>query len=185
MKDGRTVANPVIIEDYDPRWPQLFEVLRSRISTTLAKLAVSIEHVGSTSVPGLAAKPIIDIDVLLRSSDDVPEVIRLLAEIGYEHRGDLGVTGREAFRANPGSIQHHLYVCPPGSREYERHIAFRDYLRLHTADAHAYALLKRDLACKFGADREGYNLAKSQFVQRILQCALQGDSAQTDSTRHC
>jgi len=163
------VADLVIIEDYDPRWPQLFEALRSRVSASLAELATSIQHVGSTSVPGLAAKPIIDIDVVLRSADELPEVIRRLAGLGYEHEGELGVSGREAFRANAAAVQHHLYVCPPSSREYKRHVAFRDYLRSHPADAHAYALLKRELALKFGTDREEYNKAKSEFVQHILE----------------
>ena len=167
------MPDQVIIEDYDPRWPQLFEMLRSRIAAVLDKLAISIEHVGSTAVPGLAAKPIIDIDVLIRSSADLPVVIRKLADLGYEHRGDLGVSGREAFRAQPDAVHHHLYVCPPGSREYERHIAFRNHLRTHAADATAYALLKRELANRFGNDREAYNEAKSEFVQRILQRALE------------
>lgn len=167
------MANPVIIEDYDTKWPHLFETLRSRIAAVLNELAVSIEHVGSTAVPGLAAKPVIDIDVLLRSSTDLPLVIARLAELGYEHRGDLGVSGREAFRARPGAVQHHLYVCPPDSCEYKRHIAFRNYLRTHAAEADDYALLKRKLAHKFGSNREGYNQAKNEFVQRILQRALQ------------
>jgi GrpB-like predicted nucleotidyltransferase (UPF0157 family) len=147
-------------------------VLRSRIAAALNGLAISIEHVGSTAVPGLAAKPVIDIDVLLRSSTDLPLVIRKLSDLGYEHRGDLGVAGREAFRAKSDAIHHHLYVCPPDSREYQRHIAFRDYLRTHAADATAYGLLKRELASRFGNDRETYSQAKSEFVQRILQRAL-------------
>ena len=162
------MGNPVIIENYDSRWPQLFETLRSRLSAVLNELADSIQHVGSTAVPGLAAKPIIDIDILLRSCSDLAVVIRKLAEVGYEHRGDLGVSGREAFRANASNIQHHLYVCPPSIREYDRHIAFRNYLRAHPADANAYGLLKRELASRFGSDREGYNQGKSEFVQRIL-----------------
>jgi GrpB-like predicted nucleotidyltransferase (UPF0157 family) len=171
-EDGRELPNPLIIEDYDPRWPQLFEMLRSRIAAVLDELAISIEHVGSTAVPGLAAKPIIDIDVLLKSSTDLAVVIRKLGDLGYEHRGDLGVSGRESLRAHAGAVQHHLYVCPLGSLEYDRHIAFRDYLRAHAADANAYALLKRQLASKFGSDREGYNEAKSEFVQRILRRTL-------------
>ena len=166
------MPNPVIIEDYDPRWPQLFEMLRSPIAAVLDGLAISIEHVGSTAVPGLAAKPVIDIDVLLKSSTELAVVIRKLTDLGYEHRGDLGVNGREAFRANSAVVQHHLYVCPLGSLEFERHIAFRNYLRAHPADANAYALLKRRLARKFGSDREGYNEAKTEFVQRILRRTL-------------
>lgn len=90
--------------------------------------AAAIEHVGSTAVPGLAAKPIIDMDVLLGSATDLPLVIAQLASVGYQHRGDLGVTGREAFRAPPNDLPHHLYVCPPRSPEYMRHISFRGYL---------------------------------------------------------
>lgn len=148
-------------------------MLRSRIAAVLKELALSIEHVGSTAVPGLAAKPVIDIDVLLKSSTDLPLVIARLAELGYEHRGDLGVSGREAFRARAEAVQHHLYVCPPESREYKRHIAFRNYLRTHAADADDYALLKREHARKFGSDREGYSQAKNEFVQRILQRTLE------------
>ena len=113
-------------------------MLRSRIAAVLDELAISIEHVGSTAVPGLAAKPVIDIDVLLRSPTDLPVAIRRLAGLGYEHKGDLGVSGREAFRTNATAVPHHLYVCPPGSREFERHIAFRNYLPAHAADARSY-----------------------------------------------
>jgi len=173
---NKDLANPVIIEDYDPRWPQQFEMLRSRIAAVLNELAVCIEHVGSTAVPGLAAKPVIDIDILLRSSSDLPLVIRRLAELGYQHRGDLGISGREAFRAKGQAVQHHLYVCPPESYEYKRHIAFRNYLREHAAEADDYALLKRELARKFGSDREGYNQAKNQFVQGILLRTLAAQS---------
>lgn len=147
-------------------------MLRSRIAAVLDELAISIEHVGSTAVPGLAAKPVIDIDVLLKASADLAVVIRKLADLGYEHRGDLGVSGREAFRANSAAVQHHLYVCSLGSLEYDRHIAFRNHLRAHAADANAYALLKRQLASKFGSDRQGYNEAKSDFVQHILRRTL-------------
>ena len=166
------MPDPVIINGYDSRWPQLFETLRGRIAGVLDELAISIEHVGSTAIPGLAAKPIIDIDVLLRSSSNLITVIHKLADLGYEHRGDLGISGREAFRAKFDDVQHHLYVCPQDSREYKRHIAFRDYLRAHADDANVYAVLKREFASKFGSDRDGYNRAKSEFVQRILQRAL-------------
>jgi GrpB-like predicted nucleotidyltransferase (UPF0157 family) len=161
--------NSVIIQDYDPRWPHLFEALRSRIESVIQGMATAVEHVGSTAVPGLAAKPVIDIDVLLRSDTDLPLVIARLASIGYERRGDLGVTGREAFRTPPNDVPHHLYVCPSNSSEYKRHISFRDYLRAHPADANSYASLKRELVRTLGHDREGYTKAKSGFVAEILR----------------
>ena len=162
------MSAPVIIEDYDPRWPEQFESLRARICRALGLLAVAVEHVGSTAVPGLAAKPIIDLDVLLRDPGDLAEAIARLAGLGYAHRGDLGVPGREAFQAPPDEFPHHLYVCMPDSREYRRHLAFRDHLRCHPEDAKEYASLKRKLAAEFGPDREGYSQAKTEFVKKIL-----------------
>jgi len=164
---------PVIIENYDPQWPQRFAVLRGRIAAVLGPLAAAIDHIGSTAVSGLAAKPVIDIDVLLRSADDLSAVIDALAALGYRHQGDLGVPGREAFKAPPSEFPHHLYVCPPESAEYRRHLAFRDHLRSHPEDARAYADLKRKLAAELGADRDAYTSAKTQFVQEILRRAVQ------------
>jgi len=136
----------------------------------LKDLAVRIAHVGSTAVPGLAAKPLIDIDVLLRSVSDLPQVIAALASIGYRRRGDLGILGREAFRAPASAFPHHLYVRTEG-REYGRHLAFRDYLRTHPEDAAAYASLKRELAGTLRDHREAYNNAKAEFVEKILRKA--------------
>jgi GrpB-like predicted nucleotidyltransferase (UPF0157 family) len=167
------MSSRIIIEDYDPLWPQRFETLRSQIADTLGDLASAIEHIGSTAVPGLAAKPIVDIDVLLRSSTDLSLVISRLASLGYEHRSDLGIPGREAFRRPPDAFPHHLYVCPPDSREYRQHIAFRDHLRTHPEDAKAYAVLKHNLASTSGDRREAYNEGKGEFVENIVRRALQ------------
>ena len=95
----RLMTEPITIEDYDPRWPEHFQILRMRIAAALDGLTNAIEHVGSTAVLRLAAKPIIDIDVLLRSTADLPLVISRLVALGYGHQGDLGITGREAFLA--------------------------------------------------------------------------------------
>jgi len=167
---GRASNNPVVIVDYNPLWPEQFEALRSRLANVIGRLAIAIEHVGSTAIPGLAAKPILDIDVLLRSPEDLPRAIAALASIGYQHRGDLGIPDREAFRAPAGDLRHHLYVCP-NNTEYLCHIAFRDYLRAHTKEANAYAALKLELAIRFREDREAYNNAKADFVESILRKA--------------
>ncbi len=163
--------NAVIIQDYDPAWPQRFEMLRLRIANALGPLGVTIEHVGSTAVPGLAAKPIIDIDVLLAPTADMAAAIRKLELLGYEYQGDLGIPGREAFRQPPENVPHHLYVCPARSTEYGRHIAFRDHLRNHPHDAAEYANLKRGLAARFASDRDAYSRAKTDFVEQILKQA--------------
>lgn len=162
------MTGPIIIEEYNPFWPQQFETLRSRIAPIVGPLATQIEHVGSTAVPGLAAKPIIDVDILLRSSADLPRAIERLYSLGYLHQGDLGIPGREAFRAPAHDFPHHLYVCLPEYGEFARHIAFRDYLRAHPEDAKAYARLKRELEKKSRTDRAAYTEAKTEFVTAIL-----------------
>ncbi|HTW56548.1 MAG TPA: GrpB family protein [Terriglobales bacterium] len=160
---------PIAIDDYNLRWPERFESIRDRIAPALGPIAAAIEHIGSTAVPGLASKPIIDLDVLLRSDADLPAAISKLGALGYEHRGDLGVSGRHAFKAPSHDVQHHLYVCLPSAEEYSRHIAFRNHLRAHPKDANVYSSLKRSLAQRFPLDRDAYTHAKTQFVQEILR----------------
>ena len=162
------MSEPVVIVDYDPGWPDQFERLRARAAAALGDLAVAIEHVGSTSVPGLAAKPIIDMDVAVASLAHVPAAIERLAAIGYVYEGDLGLTGREAFTAPPGGAAHHLYVCTVDAREYRRHLAFRDRLRADPVAARAYGDLKRALAQRHRDDRLAYTDAKDEFVESVL-----------------
>ena len=178
------MSDPIIIEDYDPRWPEQFEVLGRRIATALGPLASAVEHVGSTAVPGLAAKPILYIDGLLHAAADLPEAIQHLGTLGYEHRGDLGVPGREAFRPPPDDIPHHLYVLGPESREYIRHITFRNHLRRNPQDALDYERLKRALAREYRNNREVYNRAKTEFVEAILRKAHARGTLSGDSTYH-
>jgi GrpB-like predicted nucleotidyltransferase (UPF0157 family) len=166
------MANPVIVLDYDSNWPALFQSLRKRIADALGDMAAAIEHVGSTAVPDLAAKPIIDIDVLLTSEPMLPTAIERLATLGYVHRGNLGIPEREAFFAPVNDPPHHLYVCPPCSAEFRRHIAFRDYLRAHSKDAKIYGDLKIALAERFREDRSAYNTAKTEFVAELTSRAI-------------
>jgi GrpB-like predicted nucleotidyltransferase (UPF0157 family) len=162
----------VIVVDYDPKWPELFGVLRVRIAKALGDLAAAIEHVGSTAVPGLAAKPVVDIDVLLSSTGRLREVVERLAPLGYAHEGNLGVAGREAFTQPADQPVHHLYVCASDSVEFLRHIAFRDYLRTHRESAKIYGELKRRLALEYGRDRARYGAGKDGFVSEILRRAI-------------
>jgi GrpB-like predicted nucleotidyltransferase (UPF0157 family) len=171
------MVNPVVVVDYDPDWPQRFSFFRGRITVALRGLAAAVEHVGSTAVVGLAAKPIIDMDVLLESTDALPEAIERLANLGYTHQGDLGIPEREAFLAPAKDFPHHLYVCPPHSREFERHLALRDYLRSHSKEAKAYGDLKQALAQKFAHDRAGYIAGKEAFVRELLRRAISDEPA--------
>ena len=164
------MAEPIIILDYDPVWPERYSALHSRIAGALGSLAARIEHIGSTAVPGLAAKPIIDIIVVLKSADDLVSAIEGLSGLGYRHEGDLGIKGREAFATPTGFSKHdhHLYVCTPDWRGYRDQIAFRDYLRGHPVTARAYGRLKRALAARHRDDRRAYSEAKGGFVDAVL-----------------
>ena len=130
-----------------------------------------MEHVGSTAVPGLIAKPIIDLDAVLGSPADLPEAIRMLRSLGYVHEGDLGIKGREAFLWPPGEVRHHLYVLVEGATELRRHIAFRDALRRNPALREGYAQLKRALAAEFPCDRKSYTEGKSAFIAAALDAS--------------
>ncbi len=158
----------IVISDYDPAWPVQFERIKAHVSSALGQLAVAIEHVGSTSVPELAAKPIIDLDVAVPTFTDIPEGIERLASIRYEHRGDLGIAGREAFDTPTGFHRHHLYLVAADGREFKRHVAFRSRLRRDDNARREYEQLKRRLAVEYAADIANYSIAKTEFVERIL-----------------
>lgn len=160
--------NEVVVLDYDPGWPRVFEELRSILWPAVSDIAISIEHVGSTAVPGLAAKPVIDIDVVVPEGD-VPTGIKRISDLGYEHRGDLGIPSREAFRRPPGTPRHHLYLCPSGSPALANHIAIRDYLRADASAAIEYGKLKKRLARRFPRDIDAYIEAKTDYLVAILR----------------
>lgn len=163
MTDPRATVVP-----YDPAWPAVFTSLRDRIAPALEDLDVRFEHVGSTSVPGLAAKPIIDLDIVVASAELVPVVIDRLAGLGYEHQGDLGIVGREAFRQPANLPDHHLYVVVDGSSPYLDHVDLRDQLRADPADAERYARLKQAVAHLLTTDRDAYVNAKADLVRELL-----------------
>ncbi len=153
---------------YDPAWPDRFETVRRRIQPAVADIALAIEHVGSTAVPGLPAKPVIDLDVVVPRAA-MSEGIRRLARLGYAPRGDLGIPDREAFRPPPGPPRHHLYLCPADSRALANHLAVRDHLRMHGDDARAYGKLKLRLAERYADDVDVYVEGKTGFLLDILR----------------
>lgn len=166
-----SVTREITVVDYDPAWPGHFDQIASHVSPAVAGTALRIDHVGSTSVPGLAAKPVIDLDVVVASEDEVRPVIRALRAIGYRWRGDLGVTGRQAFvreDALPLLPEHHLYVVVEDSRAHLDHWLLRDVLR-EDADARArYAELKRRNAERADRDMDVYVAAKAELVAELL-----------------
>jgi GrpB-like predicted nucleotidyltransferase (UPF0157 family) len=158
----------VEIHNYDPEWPRVFEHLRDGIAAAVGPQVLRIEHVGSTSVAGLAAKPIVDLILVIATHDDLEVVIDRLRKLGYQHRGDLGIAGREAFTTPQRTTAHHLYVCAEDSTALRRMLGFRDILRSDTSTARAYAALKHSLAERFRDNRPAYTEAKTSFIDDIL-----------------
>lgn len=156
---------------YDPRWPEIFAELRGRADRALAGIAHVTEHVGSTSVPGLAAKPVIDMDVVLPDRAGVSAAISALEAGGWRHQGDQGIAGREAFQPPDDATYHHLYVVVAGSVPHRDHVDLRDYLRARPADAARYAELKRRLAPLLATDRPAYNDGKAGLISELLRLA--------------
>ena len=167
----KLVAKNVIVLPYDEQWEQAFENIKDEILEALGSVALRIEHVGSTSVRGLSAKPIIDIDVVIKDYSVFDAVVTALEEIGYHHEGDLGIAAREAFRYDgKGHLQkHHLYVCPQDSAELKRHIAFRDYLRTDPEAVREYSRIKEEGATLYPKDIEKYIQHKAPFIEKIYR----------------
>ncbi len=162
-------AKQIVVEPYSGKWEQAFFDIRSEIADALGALALRIEHVGSTSVRGASAKPIIDVDAVIKDRSALAAAIAALERIGFRHEGDLGIPGREAFDYDGRKhlMEHHLYVCPEDSAELMRHIAFRDYLRSHPEAVRAYSRIKEEGARLYPYDREKYSEHKSAFIEKI------------------
>ncbi|MFN2637762.1 MAG: GrpB family protein [Gemmatimonadaceae bacterium] len=155
---------------YDPAWPALFAAEKDRLQKlfAVAGLAVILEHTGSTAIPGLAAKPVLDILGGYPEGTPVAQYIDVLTSAGYVHRGEQGIPGREFFRrGNPRS--YHLHLTAIDGPFWRDHLTFRNRLRADESLRDAYAALKLDLAARFPRDREAYNESKGPFVNEILR----------------
>ena len=161
----------IIIKSYDPKWPQLFEAERDTLMEAIGHYVSEIEHVGSTAVPGLAAKPVIDIMVGLRRLLDAQDCIMPIEAMGYEYVPEFEneFPERRYFRkSTSGKRTHQIHMVEIGSDFWKRHLRFRDHLREHRETRDQYATLKRELATEFENDREGYTNAKGPYIQNIL-----------------
>ena len=165
----------VTVVPYDKAWKSAFEKIKSEIEFAIGDLIVGIEHIGSTSVKGLSAKPCIDIDVIIKDYSVFDEIVRKLGTIGYIHEGNLGIKDREAFKYTEKThlMTHHLYVCPKSSEELRRHIGFRDFLRSNPEAVKKYSLIKEKAARLFPDDIDGYIKYKSPCIEELYQnCGL-------------
>jgi GrpB-like predicted nucleotidyltransferase (UPF0157 family) len=159
---------PVEVVDYDPTWPGEFERLKSQLDAALGDDVIQVEHVGSTAVPGLAAKPVVDLYAVV---EDVDRATASLRRLGYVPEGELGVPGRLGFAWPEGDKRHHLYICTPDHVGLETVVRFRDYMRTHPQQACQYADLKRGLARRYRDDRDAYAAGKEPFIAAALERA--------------
>ena len=158
------------VVDYDPSWPLLFAEISTEISILLGDRLLSIDHIGSTSVPGLAAKPKIDLDAVMISDEFLPTAIEVVRAADFVFHGDTGEQ-RWAFTRDHQAYGFRLYLCGPDNRGHRERILFRDYLRVHPERAKAYAELKRRLAGEAGGAWDFYTGGKTAFVSETLRLA--------------
>ena len=165
----------VVVVPYDEAWKNAFEEIKTEIEAEIGALIIGIEHVGSTSVEGMSAKPCIDMDVIIKDYSVFDEIVRTLGAIGYIHEGDLGIKDREAFKyANkPHLMLHHLYICPQYSEELRRHITFRDFLRKNPEAVKKYSRVKETAAQLFPDSIDQYIEYKSPCIEELYkECGL-------------
>lgn len=173
-----------LIQPYNPEWKLQFDAIQKILKTALKTSIITIEHVGSTSVVGLAAKAIIDMDIVYENDSFFPQICEQLSLLGYYHNGNQGVPQREAFKRKKDiilhpildTIPHHLYACPKDSPELERHLKFRDFLRQHEWAKQEYTALKQEIAKRTNQDKAAYSLLKedmaNDFISRILNQSI-------------
>lgn len=155
---------------HDPRWAVLFADAARELGQALGPAARAIHHVGSTAVPGLCAKPILDVLVSIADFDRGPDLVPRLEALGYEFRPDEDIADRHFFRRHRGAVRtHHLSLAEPSSWHHRATLAFRDALRADAGRAREYAALKLDLARRHPRDRPAYIEGKTGFVERVLE----------------
>ncbi|MFF0722710.1 GrpB family protein [Micromonospora sp. NPDC003816] len=165
------MPSPVDIVDYQPAWGVAFAGLGAVLRRALGDVAVRIDHIGSTSVPGLAAKPVLDIQISVLSLEPVDGFLGPLEGLGYVHRASNPERTKRYFREPPGQRRTHIHVRQLGSFSQQIPLLFRDYLRSHPDEAAAYAETKRRCAQRFRHDRQAYVEAKDSFVWQIIRHA--------------
>ncbi len=168
-------TDSVIIVDYNPQWPQMYEQEKARIQEAIGEYLIDIQHVGSTSIPGLSAKPVIDIMAVIRNISLVEQCIKPLETLDYFYQGEGGIPGRHFFR-KPIDISrgrtYHMHMVEKGHDQWAMYQLFREYMLLHPESVQAYDRLKRELAINYGADRVAYTNAKAPFIESIIRAAV-------------
>ena len=162
------MSDPIVIVPYDPRWPERFRKLGTALREALGEMALRIDHVGSTAVPGLAAKPIIDVQISVAALEPLHTYRIPLEKAGFVFCAGNPDLSKRYFREPPGDRRTHIHVRCRGSWSEQGALLFRDYLRVHEDDARAYAVLKYRLAEEYRDDRATYTEGKASFIWEIM-----------------
>ncbi len=171
-RQGPGTSRKIEVVPYDPDWPRLFQAEGERLAAALGDEVVAIHHIGSTAIPGVHAKPTLDVLIEVRAIEPIDAADEALVALGYECCGENGIPGRRYFVKQVGSAHtHHLHVYAVGHPQVERHLRFRDYLRAHREVARAYSQLKARLAQQFPEDGERYTHGKDGFVAEVDRLA--------------
>lgn len=162
----------VKLSKYNPKWKTLFEEESNKLLAVASDYFEDVEHIGSTAIPDIVSKPIIDILASINSLSNISRIIEPLKKLDYIHRGEQGIPGRHLFVKGGEEFRtHHLHVVEKNHHEWTKHILFRDYLRANPKDAEEYSTLKQVLLKKFELDREKYTTGKSEFIEEIIKKA--------------
>ena len=164
-------VEPIEIHDYSPKWPEEFKAIGKELRKALGEVALRIDHIGSTSVPGLAAKPIIDIQISVSSLDPVEPFLKPMESLGYVWRKNNGEKTKEYFREKPGNRRTHVHTRKLGSWHQQFALLFRDYIRIHPSDQEKYEVVKKELAEKYRYKRQEYVDAKDPIIHEIMHRA--------------
>lgn len=167
------MGEPIIIAPYDPEWPEMFAELGAALRGALGDTVLRIDHIGSTSIPGMDAKPIIDVQISVAALDPVEPFRIPLESLGFVWRANNPELTKRYFREKPGNRRTHIHVRKAGSFSQQFPLLFRDYMRAHPEEIRPYAEMKHRLAEQYGEDREGYTIAKGPFVWAVVRKADQ------------
>ncbi len=160
----------VRLSPYQTAWVKLFKEEKKRLEAVISEGVLDIQHIGSTAVPNLKAKPILDIGVAVKNFEEAFALVSPIESLGYTYRGENGIPRRHYFVKGPADNRtHHIHMFEEVNEEWTTHLLFRDYLRTHPETVTAYQTLKEDLAKRYPRDREAYTDGKHEFIQEVLK----------------
>ncbi len=164
---SKTDKRRVEVVFYNPNWKEMYKEESGKVKNILSDIIIDIHHIGSTAIPGIKAKPVIDILVEVKDIEGVDQYNHKMKELGYEVMGEYGIPKRRFFRKGGDKRTHHIHIFQVGNEEIERHIKFKEYLIAHPDKAREYSRLKEELANKYTYDVENYTNHKSDFIKEI------------------